>query len=75
MSTLEQGWDRARDLAKHEPSPRHQKRAVIELVGYCHGLIAGGAFGPEIERALRIRVNTVCVEFGMERLPAPKVPA
>lgn len=62
-------WDHARDLAKHDVSPRHQKRAVVELVGYLHGLIDGNAFGPEIEKCLRARVNNVCTEFEMDRLP------
>lgn len=72
--TAEQRADHAFDLRKHDLSPRHQKRAVSELVAYLHGLLNGPrhdqlTISPEIEKSLRIRVNTVCVEFGMDRLP------
>lgn len=70
MYTQEQRWDHQRDLRKHEASPRHQKRAVVELVGYLHGLMCDGLIlSPEIEKTLRARVDNVCVEFNMDRLP------
>lgn len=73
--SIEQRWDRQRDHLKHETSPRHQKRAVVELVSYIHGLLHDQLIlSPEIEKALRTRVNTVCVEFDMDRLPE-RVPA
>lgn len=69
-AATEARWDRARDYQKHEPSPRHQKRAVVELVGYLHGLLCDGLIlSPEIEKQLRARANTVCTEFGIDKLP------
>lgn len=62
--------DHLNDLRKHEESPRHQKRAVIELVGFCHGLISAGTLGEFVEPDLRRRVDRVCAEFGLDRLPA-----
>lgn len=63
--------DHAYDLRKHEPSPRHQKRAVIELVGYLHGLLHPGSsigplLSPEIDKQLRTRMKNVCVEFDFD---------
>lgn len=63
--------DHARDHLKHEPSPRFQKRAVIELVGYLHGLLNPGipvkpVLSPEIEKQLRSRIRNVCVEFDID---------
>lgn len=71
MSTAEQRYDHDRDLRKHEPSPRHQKRAVIELVGYLHGLLHPGApvgpiLSPEIDKQIRSRMKNVCVEFDID---------
>lgn len=74
--TQEQRFDHAHDLRKHESSPRHQRRAVIELVGYCWGLTHGNLLGPEIAKQLRNRVRTVCIEHGMDPpadAPADKV--
>lgn len=64
--TQEQRWDHARDLRKHDSSPRHQRRAVQELIGYCWGLTHGELLGLEIQKQLRTRIRTVCVEFGMD---------
>lgn len=77
MYTQEQRNDHAHDLRKHEASPRHQKRAVVELVGYLHGLMQGGHFAgtPEIERMLHTRICRVCSEFDMDKPPAPSAPA
>lgn len=58
--------DHGHDLRKHSPSPRHQKRAVVELVGYCWGLIGTGILSPEIERQLRARIRNTCIEFDMD---------
>lgn len=76
MSTQEQRWDHQRDLRKHESSPRHQKRAVVELVGYLHGLMTGGHFSatPEIERQLHTSMCRVCSEFDMDKPPRPAAP-
>lgn len=73
MYTADQRNDHAHDLRKHEPSPRHQKRAVSDLVAYCHGLIAGGLAetSPEIAKQLHARVCNVCTEFDMDKPPAP----
>lgn len=73
MPTADQIADHRRDLAKHEPSPHHQKRAVAALAGYCHGLIIGGAFGPEIERQLHARIRNVCIEFDMDAPPDTRI--
>lgn len=74
MSTQEQRWDHERDLRKHEPSPRHQKRAVVELVGYLHGLMECGQFSNvrEIEKQLHARMCAVCTEFDMDKPPLRK---
>lgn len=58
--------DHAHDYRKHEPSPRHQKRAVIELTGYCWGLIGMGILSPEIEKLLQSKIRNACVEFDMD---------
>lgn len=64
--SIEQRWDHRRDLEKHGPSPRHQKRAVVELTGYCWGLIGAGLLSPEIEKQLRARIKNTCLEFEMD---------
>jgi len=71
MPTAEQRADHAHDYRKHEPSPRHQKRAVSVLVGYCWGLMGSGVLGAEVEKQLRARIRTVCIEFDMEPPPEP----
>lgn len=68
----ERDWDRARDLIKHDPSPRHQKRAVQELVGYCWGLTHNGILSLEIEKQLRSRIRNVCREFAMDPPAEPQ---
>lgn len=68
-------WDHARDLIKHEPSPRHQKRAVQELIGYCWGLTHGGILSLEIEKQLRSRIRNVCREFDIDPPADPTVSA
>lgn len=67
--TAEQQADHARDLRKHEPSGRHQKKAVIELVGFIHGLSAKETLGEFVGAELIRRTNRVCAEFDIERLP------
>lgn len=69
--TQEQRWDHDRDLRKHEPSPRFQKRAVQRLVGYLHGILHDGLLplSPEVEKALRSQIRSVCVEFEIDALP------
>lgn len=68
--TQEQRWDHAHDLAKQEPSPRFQKRAVVRLVGYLHGLMHDGMIlGPEVEKALRSEIRNVCREFDIDAPP------
>lgn len=64
--TQEQRWDHAHDLIKHDSSPRHQKRAVQELIGYCWGLAHGDLLGLEIQQQLRARVRKVCIEYDMD---------
>lgn len=66
MRSADQIADRNHDLRKHEPSPRHQKRVVSELVGYCWGLIGAGILSPDIERQLRARIRNTCIEFDMD---------
>ena len=75
--TQEQRNDHRYDLRKHEPSPRHQKRAVVDLVGYLHGLLSGPqVLSPEIEKQLHTRMCTVCSEFDMDKPPMrDRVPA
>lgn len=58
--------DHYRDHQKHQPSPRHQKRAVCELTGYAWGLIGAGILSPEIEKQLLARIRNTCVEFDMD---------
>jgi hypothetical protein len=70
--TQEQRWDHARDLIKHDSSPRHQKRAVSKLVGYCWGLTHGGILSLDIEKQLRDRIREVCIEFNMEPPAEPR---
>lgn len=69
MSCADQIADHNWDLLKHESSPRHQKRAVVELVGYCWWLINAGALSPEYEKLLRARVRNTCIEFDMDPPP------
>lgn len=74
-ATQEQRWDRARDLAKHEPNPRlDQRHAVAALIGHCESIASSGALTEPAEQSLRVLIAHTLVAFNMPSA-AEKEPA